>query len=216
MHEFPPHGEDRDDDELDHERIDNGSRPQVGLVVGGVAGHAGPEETPQDVRGKRHTRVQSDRPTVLARRNPEEDHVSGHDAGEHTSESQESDSVDRACDEGERDDEGVTFLFERPGSRAGSRRQIVNHGLLTPGRAAAEERLDEDGIVLKITWRPREHDTATAEHARPVRDAQCRLGALFDEQDRRPVVGEAPDVLLEQLGRDEGRQVRRWLVKHEH
>src|SRR5580692_9223324 len=74
-------------------------------------------------------------------------------------------------------------------------------------RAAAEERLDEDGIVLELLWRSREHHAPSAQHQGPVRDAQRRLGSLLHEQDGRSVFGEASDVLLEQLGRHQRREV---------
>ena len=181
-----------------------------------MAGNACSDETPHDVHDERDTRVQSDRPAVFTRRHTEEDHVSRHDAREHSAESDEPNSVDRARDEGERNDEGVTSPLASPERRLDPCSEFVDHVNLVSGRAAAEKRLDEDGVVLKITRRSREDDAATAEHARPVRDAQRRLRALFDEQHRRPVVGETPDVLLEQLCRHERRQVRGRFVEHQY
>src|ERR1700722_90792 len=78
---------------------------------------------------------------------------------------------------------------------------------------AAEERLDEEWIVLEVARLSREDHATTTEYAGPVRDPQCRLGALFDEQNRRSVVSEATNVLLEQLRRYKWRQVGRRLVE---
>lgn len=114
VHELPPHGEGRDDDELYRQRLDNRKWPQVTLMVGGVAGNACPDETSDDVHGECDTGVQCNRPAVFTRRDPEEDHVPGHDACEHSAQAYQSDGVDRASDERERDDEGVASSFASP------------------------------------------------------------------------------------------------------
>ena len=64
-------------------------------------------------------------------------------------------------------------------------------------------------------WCAFEHDPSTSQHVGVVRNSKCRFGTLLDEQNRRTEVREAADVFLQQLSRDNGREIGGGFVENQ-